>query len=1082
MRKFLCKGSLKEDQRKGAQVNNQITVNRNSSSLNKTVKNVLKDSKITFHDAPNRPTENSHNNSDLLFNRKRPYDNPYLQTSKRKVIKVVENVFINKLPEYQQSIISGILDNAGQISQIDSIASSNESAEGIISDFFADSEPQNEPSSQHLIEYSQDLVDDYSLEYKEPDTKERVTSDRHGNRHSYNGDGDDNYYNDTDIDDTAILSTTVSTDTTPFPIISLNNNISSIDHVTTERSNVHVRIQSYISSIFLPIYSPDSMRRTSNSTSTLKKPPNIFLKQKNVLDFFISQKSSVATSLKPPTIPNMLNKATGVSSIHYPLQEMILYNRMPKLLSSILPMTRRVLHDVVISKMKPSLLKFGMTQNQAFPGDRRSHTPDEDFSSYGSNGRKGSVSCIKFDRQGSLLAVCSTTGLIRVFDFDLCIQALYSSKYVTSSASDYSHLQQQQLSENAALTQQPVLTLHTRQRVTALEWSSASPDEIAVAFYPGKAIHIYDLGVSNDAKVMLTTTRDGGVGGSGGYTCLLYLGTSGNIIVATTRSGIVRCWDIRKPKSVLWEIDYSPGHQSGYVSLLAVSSDVLATCFPRGSGSSDVSSVINIPSIGNNNNNGIRNHDKLSKEASSTESHTTLPLLLTVTASGIFTLWDTAALNYAAFGTIAQPTCLHRLRLWDSFTSHRPSAVKLKRTASNTTSTSNTMDNSSPPNRDPNILVIGVTAQQPTVRTSMVLVTLTTGDVYRFDLTDGALQPTSDSMFNDAQLLVAKPVFPVPDAFYSSSSTGTRTASTTADTAATAPLLSSGDGNSTKLCPAISLPWTYNAVIVPGRGVAASSLRYDTLPSPDLLPTTKTSFNASNVSNLPATIKTSNRQVLKYKKCSEHNLGLPGVILEAAVGCYEILTTADLREYLCHTSVAAATLGRASTIKLLVQRPTTSNFSTRPTTTSDPDSISLSCQLSAQYVYEIECVTDTGLRLQQPYNGPAVSNRQPAVSLLTMLQLDCGPITSHSSSCTGSRAASTQVSTVGSDMGLYNSNITSSHRKSTSTIVPYPISATEAHPKLPYVVTGCSNNDIVLLTPDDSQVEVEVVHDISNES
>lgn len=90
------------------------------------------------------------------------------------------------------------------------------------------------------------------------------------------------------------------------------------------------------------------------------------------------------------------------------------------------------------------------------------------------------VSLIRFDRLGALFAVASSSGLIRVFDFDEVLReksSFFDSKHVVRAPI------------------QAVVALDTRKPIADMQWSFAdsSPDYLFVSYLYDTDIDVYDL-------------------------------------------------------------------------------------------------------------------------------------------------------------------------------------------------------------------------------------------------------------------------------------------------------------------------------------------------------------------------------------------------------------------------------------------------------------------------------------------------------------------------------------------------------------------------------------------------------------
>lgn len=154
------------------------------------------------------------------------------------------------------------------------------------------------------------------------------------------------------------------------------------------------------------------------------------------------------------------------------------------------------------------------------------------------------VTVIRFDPIGALFAACSSSGLIRVFDFDeyLCKELLVLNPHQGS----------------AAPLMTPVQSIDTRKDISDLCWSpnSDSPDEVVVSFFFSPTLFVYNLNQVEAPMQVLEIGRDG-VGGAGlsGHLCVTYLGEKGDRVLAGTSSGCLRMWHLARPGRMAWEVN-----------------------------------------------------------------------------------------------------------------------------------------------------------------------------------------------------------------------------------------------------------------------------------------------------------------------------------------------------------------------------------------------------------------------------------------------------------------------------------------------------------------------------------------------
>ena len=164
---------------------------------------------------------------------------------------------------------------------------------------------------------------------------------------------------------------------------------------------------------------------------------------------------------------------------------------------------------------------------------------------------------IRVDSVGALVAVGSSSGLIRVFDFDefmLYEKNRSQTLLPSASTSSTSSTTREGLTggSRAAIELSAVLVLDTRRDIADLQWSNdpSRPDLIFVSFRFNPEIYVYDIedtdsvqagvdtwgsgiGASGLLKMKLVTGKDGLSSSMAGHLCLCPL-NNGRIIAGSS--------------------------------------------------------------------------------------------------------------------------------------------------------------------------------------------------------------------------------------------------------------------------------------------------------------------------------------------------------------------------------------------------------------------------------------------------------------------------------------------------------------------------------------------------------------------
>jgi len=182
----------------------------------------------------------------------------------------------------------------------------------------------------------------------------------------------------------------------------------------------------------------------------------------------------------------------------------------------------------------------------------------------------------------------------------------------------------------------------------------------------------------------------------------------------------------------------------------------------------------------------------------------------------------------------------------------------------------------------------------------------------------------------------------------------------------------------------------------------------------------------------------------------EGSTTLPGYVQTASEDSPDLHTSEDLRPYLCPEMISKATRGRSYQIKLIFGVQPSGVESTRGDRTSH-DGMGVGrigepgeergtgrpySRLSD--VFDVNCVTEDGVRLTTNYKGPPVVNGRPRVYLSTNL---C-PRTSISDQSNTSHASHIDV------------------------VMEAPVTAIGTHPNFPHILVGYSTDNLCVLSSD----------------
>jgi len=167
------------------------------------------------------------------------------------------------------------------------------------------------------------------------------------------------------------------------------------------------------------------------------------------------------------------------------------------------------------------------------------------------------------------------------------------------------------------------ITLDTKRAISDISWSINNPNELVVAFSFQSLLYVYDLEEPEHPTRVLESGKDSSSGG--GYKVVINIEKSvtkngvdvkKEMIIAGTSYGYIRMWDGRNDKRPVW--DFQADSQAALKG-------------------SPVVSIIPVSNMTN---------------------------LVSVTESGIISVWDLNNLTVAAFMSEAKPSCIKRMCIW----------------------------------------------------------------------------------------------------------------------------------------------------------------------------------------------------------------------------------------------------------------------------------------------------------------------------------------------------------------------------------------------------------------------------------
>ena len=224
-------------------------------------------------------------------------------------------------------------------------------------------------------------------------------------------------------------------------------------------------------------------------------------------------------------------------------------------------------------------------------------------------------SCVRFDSVGALVAVGSSNGVVRIFDFDECLAAMHGPSKCTL--------------ESEALS--PIVSTPPGAAVTDVRWSLLCDSEIAVAFAHRAEIFIYDLYRCQNNRApfrVLQTIRSDSHDGiaaarrQGGNKVLCYLHAPSGVkdtewLAAGGQSGCIH----------MWVVSSNIAHHIPVIPAWKVAAEIAS--FRR-------SAIIGLCSVGQHR-------------------------LLSASVCGTFAIWDLLNISARSFGKESSPTLLLRI-------------------------------------------------------------------------------------------------------------------------------------------------------------------------------------------------------------------------------------------------------------------------------------------------------------------------------------------------------------------------------------------------------------------------------------
>jgi hypothetical protein len=491
----------------------------------------------------------------------------------------------------------------------------------------------------------------------------------------------------------------------------------------------------------------------------------------------------------------------------------------------------------------------------------------------------------------------------------------------------------------------PVLSIDTKKSISHISWREINPDEIFVSFHFSPQICHYNLGEIDPQSPFvppdIVFLPDGKGINSGGHNTVAVwtrsFSTSANkplrkedYIIAASANGYLRCWKIIK-KTMIHQTGSFPVSAPG--ASVSVASSVNDKCYwnIRNDMSRPVSLCRPIIALFIINNN----------------SH-----LLAVTDEGLFTIWDLIHLKSGAFGsTVNEPSLLSTISLTDrlllSAVSHR--------------------------------LISKVLPYDGKGSSSQFLLLLEDDSIFLFDLSTKSFLFYQHQYHPTATLeeMVINNSLPLRASLLHAASLSE-------------PIVTTYEGLSSVLTQrpsALACQIPSDVCFLPNSHVVLSS---NTVSNSTCSILKKTNLNSSYYN--PYYHYSSNNfyhhaSSLSYRngitgliessltRFPYHSYTLPGCIINAEKGSYEILVSHDLQYYFCNDYLTANCLSRTNDLRIEYYDTSLQNDDS-----SDNRLFSKKRSILHQE-YTVDSVRSHYIRLTVPYDGPEVLNGFPKMWL-----------------------------------------------------------------------------------------------------
>jgi hypothetical protein len=492
----------------------------------------------------------------------------------------------------------------------------------------------------------------------------------------------------------------------------------------------------------------------------------------------------------------------------------------------------------------------------------------------------------------------------------------------------------------------PVLSIDTKKSISHISWRELNPDEIFVSFHFSPQINHYNLGEIDPQSPFVSPDTvflpDGKGNNSGGHNAVAVwtrsFPSSGNkpsrkedYIISGSANGYLRCWKIIKT-TVSHQIGPFPVSAAGTSTSVGTSSSVNDKC--HWNIRNDMSRPVNM----------CRPIISLFIIYNNTQ-------LLAITDEGLFTIWDLIHLKSGAFGsTVNEPSLLSTFSLTDR--------LLLSSSA--------------------NRLISKVLRYDGKGSSSQFLLLLEDGSIFLFDLATKSFLSYQHQYHPSATL----------EEMIINNSLPQRT-SPLQTVSHSDPIVTTYEGLSTVLSQrpsTVSCQVPSDVCFLPNSHITLSS---ESLSNTFCSVLKKTSLNTSYCN--PYYHYSSNNfyhraSSLSYRnsvtgliessltRFPYHSYTLPGCIINAEKGSYEILVSHDLQYYFCNDYLTANCLSRTNDLRI---------ESYDNSCLKDDFSSSLFWKRSpvVRQEYTVDGVRSHYIRLTVPYNGPEVLNGFPKMWL-----------------------------------------------------------------------------------------------------